>query len=131
SSAKASHSQKSHDVSGAIDGSPTTGWAINGHPDGLNHDREAVFVLAKPLPPGGEQLTVRLVHHQKSYLVGRFRLSLTSAAPAQLSADPALQAALAVDADQRDEAAQKLVRETYLSSHQVYRQKQAELKTAE
>ena len=67
-------------VARAIDGDATTAWGI--HPqEGKPH--QAVFTFDKPVGfPGGTTFTVELDQsHGGSHLIGRFRLSLTTAAP--------------------------------------------------
>ena len=61
----------------AIDGDPQTGWSTAGR-EGERH--EAVFVLAEPLTPSGEfQLNMMFGRHYACSL-GRFRISVTTAA---------------------------------------------------
>ncbi len=89
----------------AIDGDPKTAWGI--FPQ-VGRDHEAVFELAEPLGDGGEvQLTFTLEQlHGGGHLIGRFRLSATTAAPPVRAArlpDP-VTAALAVPAVRRTAA---------------------------
>lgn len=76
--AGAEHSQPQYSVAAAIDGKDDTGWAINGAPEGsLNRNRTAWFVLPTPLAVGGDALTFKMQFHQKSYGIGRFRISVS------------------------------------------------------
>ena len=79
--AVADHSQDRYPITDAIDGKPDTGWAILGRPEPEN--RTAVFKLRRPLKSTAETtLLIRLKHESKfaAHAIGRFRLSLTSAA---------------------------------------------------
>jgi len=80
----------------AIDGKDDTAWGIDAGPGRRNQDRKAVFQFAQPIAfaPGAE-LTISLLQnhggwnsddHQNN-LLGRFRLSVTSAQKAPV-ADP-------------------------------------------
>jgi len=77
--AGAEHSQPKYEVAKAIDGKDDTGWAINNAPEGsLNRKRSAWFVLPVPLEvERGHALTFKMQFHQKSYSIGRFRLSIS------------------------------------------------------
>ena len=79
--ATADHSQDGHDVARAIDGDEKQGWAINVSTGNMNVDREAVFLLAEPLtsPDAGVLTATMTFRHPRSYQIGRFRLSTTSA----------------------------------------------------
>ena len=79
-SATAVHSQPGYSIEKAIDGVVTTGWAINGAPEGsMNRNRSAWFVLpeAFSLKPG-QPLNLVLKFHQAKYDIGRFRISVSS-----------------------------------------------------
>ncbi|MBT6155565.1 MAG: DUF1553 domain-containing protein [Planctomycetaceae bacterium] len=76
-------SQDGFPAAHAIDDNAQTGWAINvaKGQGSANVDREAIFVLQQPLEKAvGTKLTFSLKHESKSakYLIGRFRLSVTS-----------------------------------------------------
>jgi tetratricopeptide (TPR) repeat protein len=78
--ARADHSQAGWDVTMAVDGNGSTGWAL--WPE-VNKDRTAVFALAEQVGDGkAARLTVRLNHQHTSGGVleslGRFRLSFTN-----------------------------------------------------
>ncbi|MGN6134650.1 MAG: DUF1549 and DUF1553 domain-containing protein, partial [Aureliella sp.] len=79
--AEANHSQPNYDVSGAIDASRQTGWAING-PKGVSGDYRAIFYLEPVDLKPGAQLRLRLRFSVKppGYNLGRFRLHLASQA---------------------------------------------------
>ncbi|MBX7259221.1 MAG: DUF1553 domain-containing protein, partial [Candidatus Hydrogenedentes bacterium] len=89
--AQADFEQKDFPVAATIDGKNDTGWAVSGHEKPANH--EAVFTFAAPLAGGqGTTLVVRL-KHQSSYdqhTVGKFRLSLTTAASPAVTQSMAL-----------------------------------------
>ncbi len=90
--AEADHAQPEFPITDAIDGVDKTGWAINlkpGAPGSIHTNRTAVLVLDQPWSgEDGSRLEVVLHHHNKSYLVGRFRLAVTSAESEFLSAGP-------------------------------------------
>lgn len=94
-------------VAAAIDGKLETAWGI--HPE-VGRPHTAVFVLARPLTGLGQrQLTVVLdQQHGTGHLIGRPRLSLTTAAdPALLRPLPqALAAILAIPPSERSEQQQ-------------------------
>lgn len=89
-------------VAHAIDGNPTTAWGI--YPQ-VGKAHEAVFELAEPLMGEGEmELTFKLEQlHGGGHLIGRFRLSITSAdLPVKVApVPPALRTILAVPAAKR------------------------------
>ena len=79
-------------VAFAIDGKDETAWGIDVGPERRNQPRKAVFTLAKPIEfPGGAILTINLKQNHggwnsddnQNHNLGRFRLSVTSAADAQ------------------------------------------------
>ncbi len=77
--AKADYSQAQLEVTGAIDGDPKTGWAID--PEGGKR-HVAVFEMKEPLSvPADMILTIMLEQllPQKEHNIGRFRLSVTAA----------------------------------------------------
>jgi hypothetical protein len=76
----ADFAQAGFPVENAIDGKPTTGWAVAGH-ERKGQNRTAVFVFDKPVAGGpGTTIAVRLLHESQysRHNIGRFRLSLTS-----------------------------------------------------
>ena len=85
----------------AFDGDPQTGWSTSGAEGRAN---EAVFVLEKPLTPVDGTLSLKMLfgrHYACS--LGRFRISLTTAANAQASTLSAeVQALLAEKSVSRD-----------------------------
>ena len=100
--AGADHNQPDYDVSGAIDGQPKTGWAINVNGEQakagkkMNAPHEAVFVLAAPLETGGQPLEVTLRHDlNERYLVGCFALDVSTVVPPGADATQKAQAELA------------------------------------
>ena len=104
--AVADHSQAGHPVRSAIDGDTNTGWAINVKTGKLNVNREAVFFPHEPHDcPQPRRLTVKLIQRAKGkYLLGRFRLSLSGAAPEALKVPAALREIVAIPADKRSAA---------------------------
>jgi hypothetical protein len=82
SSAEAEFNQDGLPVSGAIDDDPKTGWGIWKKDFDYNQPRKAVFRLKETWPAGkGTRFTLRLRHQHdaKKHLLGRFRVSVTSA----------------------------------------------------
>ncbi len=81
-SAQADYSQESHGgwpIEAAIDGNPNTAWSI----DPLEGEPHvAVFELAKPIEwEEGASLTFKLGQGERQHCLGRFRISVTDAAP--------------------------------------------------
>ena len=79
----------------AIDGKDETAWGIDIGPERRNHPCKAVFTLEKPIEfPGGAVITFNLKQNHggwnsddnQNHNLGRFRLSMTTAADAK--ADP-------------------------------------------
>ena len=86
SAAEADFSQATYPVANAIDDKTNTGWAVNGHEKAANHT--AVFTFAAPISGGpGTKIVVKLQHQSTfaQHNIGRFRLSLTTAAKPSLS----------------------------------------------
>jgi hypothetical protein len=110
-------------VAHAIDKDPTTAWGI--YPQ-VGKSHEAVFELSEATSGEGEtELVVKLEQlHGGGHLIGKFRLSLTSAAlPVKVAAvPPALRTILATAAEKRT-LAQKLE----LARHVLREQTTAEL----
>ncbi|MED5382201.1 MAG: DUF1549 domain-containing protein, partial [Verrucomicrobiota bacterium] len=81
-SAIAEFNQGGLPVNGAIDNDPQSGWGIWKKDFDYNQPRKAVFWLEETWPAGkGTRFTLKL-HHQhgaKKHLLGRFRVSMTSA----------------------------------------------------
>jgi hypothetical protein len=97
--------QQDWEIPKALDGNPDTAWGI--HPqEGKPH--AAVFELKQPLGhQGGTRLTFTLEqHHGRGHVIGRPRLSVTSAPlPVRVPKVPdAIAALLAVPAEKRDDA---------------------------
>ncbi|MDB5312861.1 MAG: hypothetical protein JWO38_7063 [Gemmataceae bacterium] len=107
-------------VAHAVDGKPGTAWGI--YPQ-VGKSHEAVFELKTPVGDGREtEITFRLAQlHGGGHLIGRFRLSVTTAAsPVKVSVvPPALREVLATPSAKRTP---QQVRE--LAAH-VYREKLA------
>jgi hypothetical protein len=116
--AVATYSQSGLPVTDALDDKSTTGWAVYEGRD-VDRDQAAVFIFEEPLAAGpGTLLTVRMKHESiyEKHNLGRFRLSLTSAAKPALNLLPhPVVAALAVPAEQRNEAQRKTLGDYYRS----------------
>jgi Protein of unknown function (DUF1553)/Protein of unknown function (DUF1549) len=78
--ASADFDQRDWTAKQAIDGNPKTAWGI--YPQ-VGRDHQAVFELSAPVGDGGEtELTIALDQlHGGGHLIGRFRLSATTAVP--------------------------------------------------
>jgi len=118
--AYASHQQSGYPVSATIDGKDSTGWAINGggkeHP--LNGPHHAVYVLRSPLKLDSKTLVrVELQHRRPdnaSYQIGRFRISVASAAGNLLASWPrALRDAARTPLAKRTASQKKLLGDTF------------------
>ena len=77
--AAADYSQAKYEIHAAVDGDPTTGWAV----DGASRRRSAVawFVPAEPLKTGEEvelRFRLRFDGSLPKHAIGRFRLSYTT-----------------------------------------------------
>ncbi len=86
-SARAGFSQTNWDVSGAIDGDPKTGWAINPQ---FGKDHWAVFETAEPISGenGGTELTFSIDQdYGGGRVIGRLRVSVTDQVPTDQDAD--------------------------------------------
>ncbi|MGV3533632.1 MAG: PSD1 and planctomycete cytochrome C domain-containing protein, partial [Chthoniobacteraceae bacterium] len=102
--ASADFDQNGQPVSHAIDGNEKTDWGI--HPR-VGEAHVATFELAKPFqtPASGNLKFVLKQQYGGRHIIGRFRISVTDAAPERVRPIPAeVQAALAVPSDSRDEA---------------------------
>ena len=116
--AVADHAQSGFPASHAIDGNKKTGWAINLRGGKLNVNREAIFFPAKPIDlKPGEKLIVKLRHDvNRHYMIGHFRLSLSSA-PAELLSIPAsLKKIVLTPAKKRTKAQQRQLQAAYLNT---------------
>jgi len=110
--AKADFEQSGFPVGNLIDADLKTGWAVNGHVEGKN--RTAIFLFAEPVTLGeGEALTVEMQHRSEyaKHNIGRFRLSVTTAAAPSLSGgvDLPVDVARAFQSAQRTEAEAKVI----------------------
>ena len=115
-SAVADHSQEGYSISNAIDGNPKTGWAINTKTGSPNVNRQAIFFPAKPIAhPGGSRLVLSMAHNGESanYLVGRFRVSVSTAAPADLKIPGPILAIARTARDKRSKAQQAQLVDAY------------------
>lgn len=120
-SARAGFSQNGWDVSGAIDGDPKTGWAINPK---FGEDHWAIFETEAPIGAGDEEteLTLKL---QQNYgggrVVGRLRLSATSDKPGAEDVDPELLTLLQKPGKDRSRKEQKKVEEFWADNNPALR----------
>ena len=98
----ADYDQPGWTVAHALDGNPKTAWGI--YPQ-VGHGHEAVFEFKDALGDGGQtELTIKLDQlHGGGHLIGRFRLSVTTAVlPLKVSpAPPAIHTILATPAESR------------------------------
>src|SRR5690606_22951814 len=109
----ADHSQPGYEIHKAIDGQGgRSGWAVDGHMYRVN--RTAWFIADKPFgAAGGSIVRLRLRYeYGGKHVIGRVRLATTTSP--NVEASPALQALLAMPADQRDDAAKAKVRDHFL-----------------
>lgn len=115
SRAVADHSQAKYPITAAIDEKPNTGWAINGSAGGLNVNRTAFFVLAQSCgDEAGTRLSFTLDHQSpKPYLVGRFRLSVTTAPAEAVGLPDSVRLALAMAPSERTAEQAALVKAEY------------------
>ncbi|MCE9561980.1 MAG: DUF1549 and DUF1553 domain-containing protein [Planctomycetes bacterium] len=117
------YDQSGWTVAHSVDKDPTTAWGI--YPQ-VGKSHEAVYELTEAVGNDGEtELVIKLDQlHGGGHLIGKFRLSLTSAAvPIKTSAvPPALRTILATPADKRTATQQ-----TELAKHVLREQTTAEL----
>ncbi len=117
--AEADHAQPRFPITDAVDGVEKTGWAINlkpGTSGSIHTDRTAVLVLEEPWSgDDATRLEVTLRHNNKAYLIGRFRLAVTSAAAELVKAVPDNQLAglLATPKQERSAEAQAKIVEIF------------------
>lgn len=114
-SAVADFSQSGWDVAGAINGDPRDGWAISPQ---FGQRHVAVFHTAAPVGfAGGTRLSITLdstYHQSQPHNLGRFRLSVSTAASPGLEGLPEdIAAILAVPGPQRTEQQQAQLKTYY------------------
>ena len=111
--AEADHSQPKYSIGDAIDGDAKTGWAINVNGKGdLHANRTAVLRLKEAVAVS--RLRIRLIQNQDTYLVGRFRLAVTDAAPDVVRIESnAIRKALSTEVKSRTDAQRKLLKSTF------------------
>ncbi|HXE54989.1 MAG TPA: hypothetical protein VN541_18350, partial [Tepidisphaeraceae bacterium] len=83
-SAFARYSQPNFPVAAAIDGNPSTGWAIDNR---QGRDHTAIFQAQSPIKAGDGTMLTFVLNHQSAFAqhnIGRFRVSVTDADPAAL-----------------------------------------------
>ncbi|HEY1186049.1 MAG TPA: PSD1 and planctomycete cytochrome C domain-containing protein [Gemmata sp.] len=107
--AVADYSQNGWPVANVLAGDPSKGWAVDGPTK--KEPRKAMLVTAAPVTvPADATVTIRLKHEAlNQHAVGRFRLSVTGAAPATVTLDgarvpPAVRLALDTDPAKRTPA---------------------------
>ncbi|MDA0284061.1 MAG: PSD1 and planctomycete cytochrome C domain-containing protein [Planctomycetota bacterium] len=130
--------QEGYPAEHAIDGNMKTGWAVDGTTKSSpNVSREAVFVLKQPIESAAPlKVTIKLhqQHNIPKYLIGTFRLSVTSALPEHTSIPASIRKILQVERDKRDEGQQELIEAAYGrsdSSRKPLEAQQAKLKGEE
>ena len=118
--ANADHSQKDYDVSGSIDGSTKTGWAVNGSPEGgPNHNRTAWFVLPTPLEVEKDHaltFTMQFNNGASAYNLGRLRLSISETEWVDIPSPDVLAELAIVPVDKRSKQQQQRLDEAFLRS---------------
>ena len=116
------HSQTGFSAANLIDGNLGTGWAAAGR-EGNYSPLTAVLDLSRPvIVPKGGRVIVQLEHGIKyaGHNIGRFRLSLSSAASAEFANEPvpaALMAALSAKPQARTADQAKMVADLYISEN--------------
>ena len=116
STAIADHAQEGWPVVQTLDDDPQTGWAINVKSGSMNVDREAIYILSQPLKvPESGRLHIRLHHRHKDsgYLLGRFRISVTTGPPEALTTPESIRELAAIPADKRDAKQQQALKTAY------------------
>jgi hypothetical protein len=131
--AMADFSQEGWSVAAAIDGNEGTGWAIM---PAVNKPHEAIFETGMDVgQAGGSLLKFSLIQQfpDGAHTLGRFRISVTaSPRPITLRRAPAdVAAALAVPADQRNEAQQTLLASSFQSQDAEYQRLKRDVERAE
>ena len=119
SHALADHSQSGYPAAHAIDGNKKTGWAINVTSGSLNVDRQAIFLLKETASfPQGARLTVKMLQNNsaKNYLLGRFRLSVTSSPTQALSVPGPIRKIAQKAPDQRSPEEATLIQNAFKES---------------
>ena len=110
--ATADHSQENYPVTAAIDGDASSGWAINVKQGRMNVKRTATFVSKPFAATEDAKLTLRLEFGSQppKYNIGRFRISVTDAAHADLDLPDPRRAELEKQLKQAQEARSKFAK---------------------
>ena len=122
-SADATFEQGNHKIENAFDSDSESGWAVY---EGKRVDRPhaAVFRFEEPVKLSSDsEVRITLSHNSKhaNHNLGRFRISLTQEENATLeSPNTGLHDALKLEASQRTEEQQKLIRQNYLEHAPAY-----------
>jgi hypothetical protein len=122
-SAVATFEQAGFSIGATFDGKSDTGWAVY---QGRNIDRShaAVFRLVKPIENLRASTLIVTLHHDskhKHHILGRFRLSATSAVTPRLDDKLAkLRKALQTPRGKRTKSAAKLIADSFLESDHEY-----------
>jgi len=110
--------QQGWPAANVVDNKGDTGWAVL--PE-FGKPHELIVMPKQPLTvPNSEVLTIRLAFQSphEQHVLGRFRLSYTTARPEVVRGMPGdVAAALQKASDQRKDAEQKAIREYFLSHH--------------
>ncbi len=113
--------QDTFPAANAVDGNPTTGWAISPR---FGQDNAALFKFDKPVGgPAGVAFTVVLDQRfGTKHVVGKFRLSVTTEANPRLGSvlTPAQFAAIDAPSDKRTPAQRDMLRGMYLAQDKEY-----------
>lgn len=133
-SAKATYEQGDLKVEKAFDQSPDSGWAVwAGKP--IDRDHAAVFQLKSPLQVTEKaelEVSLKFNSPHPQHNLGHFRISTSKTPNAGLEeAGDALQLALAIPADKRNDQQKKILREALLAADPEWTQLKQQLTKAE
>jgi hypothetical protein len=113
SAASATYEQDKYPIKNALDGNPSTGWAVYPQSNPQPEDVSATFALSRPVTlVEGQALKVRLRHlsNYGNHNIGRFRLYFSEKTPAldvSGSVSPEVQTALQTPSGERTPAQKK------------------------
>ncbi len=113
--ATADYSQKNYNITAAIDGKPSTGWAVDGPTKKEN--RVAMFVAEKPFGfKDGTDIAIKLHFKFSNHGIGRFRLALSSEASPQLTSGESIAQLASMPVDKRTPQQQQRLRSQFLTT---------------
>lgn len=110
--------QHGSNVKNALDDDPASGWSVRADRMASLQDTQAIFISDKPFGfDGGTRITIRLRHESASSaaVIGRFRLSLTSAKDAGKSVKIPVRIQSLLSFGQHSEAQREALRTYYRS----------------